>query len=103
MRPQRRCLDELRVTKKGVGAIKLDEDTLVSIILSSDDDDKVVVVSNADYYNCYSLSEIGYTGRMTKGVKAIKLDKDGYVKQAFSTSDDKYKITGRAVKGVKNG
>ena len=40
---------------------------------------------------------------MTKGVKAIKLDKDGYVKQAFSTSDDKYRITGRAVKGVKNG
>lgn len=90
-------------TKKGVGVIKLDEDALVSIILSSDDDDKVVVVSNADYYNCYSLSEIGYTGRMTKGVKAIKLDKDGYVKQAFSTSDDKYRITGRAVKGVKNG
>lgn len=89
--------------KKGVGVIKLDEDTLVSIILSSDDDDKVVVVSNADYYNCYSLSEIGYTGRMTKGVKAIKLDKDGYVKQAFWTSDNKYKITGRAVKGVKNG
>lgn len=89
--------------KKGVGVIKLDEDTLVSIILSSDDDDKVVVVSNTDYYNCYSLSEIGYTGRMTKGVKAIKLDKDGYVKQAFWTSDNKYKITGRAVKGVKNG
>ena len=89
--------------KKGVGVIKLDEDTLVSIILSSDDDDKVVIVSNADYYNCYSLSEIGYTGRMTKGVKAIKLDKDGYVKQAFWTNDNKYKITGRAVKGVKNG
>lgn len=89
--------------KKGVGVIKLDEDALVSIILSSDDDDKVVIVSNADYYNYYSLSEIGYTGRMTKGVKAIKLDKDGYVKQAFSTSDNKYKITGRAVKGVKNG
>ena len=89
--------------KKGVGIIKLDDDALVSIIRSSDDDDKVVVVSNADYYNCYLLSEIGYTGRMTKGVKAIKLDKDGYVKQAFSTSDDKYKITGRAVKGVKNG
>ena len=89
--------------KKGVGIIKLDDDALVSIIISSDDDDKVVIVSNADYYNCYSLSEIGYTGRMTKGVKAIKLDKDGYVKQAFYTSDDKYKITGRAVKGVKNG
>jgi len=89
--------------KKGVGIIKLDDDALVSVILSSDDDDKVVVVSNTDYYNCYSLSEIGYTGRMTKGVKAIKLDKDGYVKQAFWTGDNKYKITGRAVKGVKNG
>ena len=89
--------------KKGIGVIKLDDDVLVSIILSSDDDDKVVIVSNTDYYNCYSLSEIGYTGRMTKGVKAIKLDKDGYVKQAFWTSDNKYKITGRAVKGVKNG
>lgn len=89
--------------KKGVGIIKLDNDVLVSIILSSDDDDKVVIVSNTDYYNCYSLSEIGYTGRITKGVKAIKLDKDGYVKQAFWTGDNKYKITGRAVKGVKNG
>ena len=89
--------------KKGVGIIKLDDDALVSIILSSDDDDKVVIVSNTDYYNCYSLSEIGYTGRMTKGVKAIKLDKEGYVKQAFWTGDNKYKITGRAVKGVKNG
>lgn len=89
--------------KKGIGIIKLDDDALVSIILSSDDDDKVVIVSNTDYYNCYSLSEIGYTGRMTKGVKAIKLDKDGYVKQAFWTGDNKYKITGRAVKGVKNG
>ena len=49
------------------------------------------------------MNEIGYTGRATKGVKAIKLDKDGYVKQAFWTSDDEYKITGRAVKGVKNG
>lgn len=98
-----RTSEYLTRAKKGIGVIKLDEDTLVSIILSSDDDDKVVIVSNADYYNCYSLSEIGYTGRMTKGVKAIKLDKDGYVKQAFSTSDDKYKITGRAVKGVKNG
>ena len=89
--------------KKGIGVIKLDEDVLVSIILSSDDDDKVVIVSNTDYYNCYPLSELSYTGRMTKGVKAIKLDKEGYVKQAFWTGDNEYKVTGRAVKGVKNG
>jgi DNA gyrase subunit A len=89
--------------KKGIGVIKLDEDVLVSIILSSDDDDKVVIVSNTDYYNCYPLSELSYTGRMTKGVKAIKLDKEGYVKQAFWTGDNEYKVTGRAVKGVKHG
>ena len=89
--------------KKGTAAIKLEEgDSLVSIILSSDDDDKVVIISNNDYYNCYPLSDIGYTGRLTKGVKAIKLDKDGYVKEAKWVGDSNYKNTGRAVKGVKN-
>jgi len=89
--------------KKGTAAIKLEEgDSLVSVILSSDDDDKVVIISNNDYYNCYPLSDIGYTGRLTKGVKAIKLDKDGYVKEAKWVGDSNYKNTGRAVKGVKN-
>ena len=89
--------------KKGTAAIKLEEgDSLVSVILSSDDDDKVVIISNNDYYNCYPLSDIGYTGRLTKGVKAIKLDKDGYVKEAKWVGDFNYKNTGRAVKGVKN-
>lgn len=89
--------------KKGTAAIKLEEgDSLVSVILSSDDDDRVVIISNNDYYNCYPLSEIGYTGRLTKGVKAIKLDKDGFVKEAKWVGDSEYKNTGRAVKGVKN-
>lgn len=89
--------------KKGTAAIKLEEgDSLVSVILSSDDDDKVAIISNNDYYNCYPLSDIGYTGRLTKGVKAIKLDKDGYVKEAKWVGDSNYKNTGRAVKGVKN-
>ena len=89
--------------KKGTAAIKLEEgDSLVSVILSSDDDDKVVIISNNDYYNCYPLSDICYTGRLTKGVKAIKLDKDGYVKEAKWVGDSNYKNTGRAVKGVKN-
>ena len=90
--------------KKGVAAIKLEDgDFVVEIIFSSDDDDRVTVISNTNYYNCYPLSEISYTGRLTKGVKAIKLDKDGFVKEAKWVGDTEYKNTGRAVKGVKNG
>ena len=89
--------------KKGTSVIKLEEnDSLISIILSSDDDDRVVIISNNDYYNCYPLSDISYTGRLTKGVKAIKLDTDGYVKEAKWVGDSEYKNIGRAVKGVKN-
>ena len=71
--------------------------------MSSDDDDKIAVIGNNDYYNCYPLSEISYTGRTTKGVKAIKLEKDGFVKEAKWVGDNTYKVTGRAVKGAKNG
>ena len=78
-------------------------DELVAAILSSDDDDKITIIANNNYYNCYPLSEISYTGRVTKGVKAIKLEKDGHVKEAKWVGDNTYKVTGRAVKGVKNG
>jgi DNA gyrase subunit A len=91
-------------SKKGTVVIKLEEsDCVVAVILSSDEDDKVVVISNNNYYNCYPLSEISYTGRATKGVKAIKLVDTEYVKDAFMSGDNIYKVTGRAVKGVKNG
>ena len=91
-------------SKKGTAVLKLEEnDIVVAVILSSDDDDKVVVISNNDYYNCYPLSDISCTGRLTKGVKAIKLDKNGFVKEAKWVGDKSYTITGRAVKGVKNG
>ena len=90
--------------KKGVAINKMDDDdSIVGIILSSDDDDKVAIIGNNNYYNCYPLSEISYTGRMTKGVKAIKLEAEGFVKEAKWVGDSEYKITGRAVKGVKNG
>ena len=90
--------------KKGVAINKMDDDdSIVGIVLSSDDDDKIAIVGNNDYYNCYPLSEISYTGRMTKGVKAIKLEAEGFVKEAKWVGDSEYKITGRAVKGVKNG
>lgn len=91
-------------SKKGTMVMKLeDNDFIVSVILSSDDDDKVVIISNSNYYNCYPLSDITYTGRATKGVKAIKLTDKEYVKEAKWVGDNTYKITGRAVKGVKNG
>lgn len=89
--------------KKGTAAIKLEEDdSLVSVILSSDDDDRVAIISSSDYYNCFPLSDITYTGRLTKGVKAIKLTEKEEVKEAKWIGDNTYKITGRAVKGVKN-
>ena len=37
------------------------------------------------------------------GYKAIKLEKGGFVKEAKWVGDNTYKVTGRAVKGVKNG
>ena len=91
-------------SKKGTIVLKLDEsDSLIAVILSSDDDDKIVIIGNNDYYNCYPLKDISCTGRATKGVKAIKLDTNGFVKEAKWVGDNSYKITGRAVKGVKNG
>ena len=91
-------------SKKGTSVLKLEDgDSLVSAVLSSDDDDKIVIIGNNNYYNCYPLGEINYTGRTAKGVKAIKLEEKGFVKEAKLVGDNTYKVTGRAVKGVKNG
>ena len=99
-----RTNEYLARAKKGVTVMKLDsDDSIITVIMSSDDDDKIVIIGNNGYYNCYSLNEISYTGRMTKGVRAIKLEKDGFVKEAKWVGDNTYKVTGRAVKGVKNG
>ncbi len=88
--------------RKGTPIIKLDkDDELIMVLPSSDEDDKVFILSNNNYYNCYPISTIGCTGRVTKGVKAIKLAADEYVQEARWIGDDKYQITGRAVRGVK--
>lgn len=89
-------------SRKGIQAIKLEDgDSVVSAVLSGDDDDIIIIISSNNYYNCYPLNEITYTGRATKGVKAIKLGDGEYVKEAHWVGDETYKITGRAVKGVK--
>lgn len=88
--------------KKGTVAIKLEDgDSVIAVLLSSNDEDRVVIVGNNNYYNCYPLSELNYIGRATKGVKAIKLEKDGFIKEAKLVGEENYKVTGRAVKGVK--
>ena len=88
--------------KKGTAAIKLEDgDSVIAVLLSSNDEDKVIVVGNNNYYNCYPLNELNYIGRATKGVKAIKLEKDGFIKEAKLVDEENYKVTGRAVKGVK--
>ena len=90
-------------SKKGSAAIKLDDgDKLIAAWLSFDDTDKAVI-KNDTYYNCYPLTDISYTGRVTKGVKAIKLVDKQEVKEAFITKDDSWTITTRATKGVKYG
>ena len=87
--------------KKGIAAVKLEEnDQLVNLYLTMSDEDKIAIINSSSYYNCYPLSEVGATGRITKGVKAIKLNKDEYV-IATALNDDKYNITARAIRGNK--
>ena len=64
-------------SKKGVAAVKLDEDDqLVSIYLSNNNNDEVMIISSSGNYNKYALNEVSTTGRNTKGIKAIKLNSE---------------------------
>ena len=91
------------VRKKGVIAVKLEEnDLLASVLFSFDDNDKLLIVSNNHYYNYYPVNTVNCTGRATKGIKGIKLNKDEYVSSAKILQDDgDFSITSRAVKGNK--
>ena len=74
--------------KKGVAAVKLDEnDILVGVYLSNSDVDKLFIVSSNGNYNFYSLKEISSTGRVTRGVKGIKLKDDEQVCAATLIKD----------------
>ena len=74
--------------KKGVAAVKLEEnDVLVGVYLSMKDNDKIFMVNSSGYYNFYEVNEISTTGRLTKGVKAIKLLANEYVQSATIVKD----------------
>ena len=69
--------------KKGITAVKLDEnDSLVAVFLSSSEEDKIMVASNKGNYNYYPISTITTTGRVTKGSKAIKLGENEFIAAA---------------------
>lgn len=75
--------------KKGVVAVKLDEnDILVGVYLSMSDEDRIFIASSSGNYNFYPLSEVSATGRATKGVKAIKLMTNEEVKSATIIKKD---------------
>lgn len=75
--------------KKGVAAVKLEEnDILVGAYLSMKDNDKIFIVNSSGYYNFYEVNEISSTGRLTKGVKAIKLMNDEYIQSATIIKDN---------------
>ena len=66
--------------KKGVAAVKLEEnDDLVDVVLSQSDDDKLFICSNAGNYNFYSVAEIPITARTTRGLHGIKLKENEFV------------------------
>lgn len=75
--------------RKGVTAVKLDEDdSLVSVFLSMSDKDRVFIASTSGNYNFYKLDEISNTGRATRGVKAIKLNKNEEICSATIIKDN---------------
>ena len=74
--------------KKGIAAVKLDDDSLVGVYLTNNDKDKIFVASNAGNYNYYPISEISATGRVTRGVKAIKLGINDYIQSATMIKAD---------------
>lgn len=75
--------------KKGVAAVKLDEnDILIGVYLSNSDADKIFIVSSSGNYNFYSLKEISSTGRVTRGVKGIKLKEDESIRSATLIKSD---------------
>jgi len=86
--------------KKGIVAVKLEEDDqLVGTYLSMSDNDKIFIANSSGYYNFYTLDKVSATARATKGVKAIKLGKDEYVVSATLIKEN---ITYKGILSIDN-
>lgn len=72
----------LHINRKGVAAVKLEEDDkIVSVLLSADDQDKIIV-TNGLTYNCYKVGLLTSTGRATKGVQGMKITEGQQIQAA---------------------
>lgn len=89
------------VGRQGTKMLKLkDDDTVIAVYLLSGDKDMISVHTSDKLYAHYSGQEIPESGKAAMGVKAINLGANQTIIKA-QLNPTGLKITGRAVKGVK--
>lgn len=89
------------VGRQGTKMLKLkDDDAIIAVYLLSGDKDMISVHTSDKFYAHYSGQEIPESGKAAMGVKAINLGANQTIIKA-QLNPAGLKITGRAVKGVK--
>ena len=89
------------VGRQGTKMLKLkDDDAVIAVYLLSGDKDMISVHTSDKFYAHYSGQEIPESGKAAMGVKAINLGANQTIIKA-QLNPAGLKITGRAVKGVK--
>lgn len=89
------------VGRQGTKMLKLkDDDAVIAVYLLSGDKDMISVHTSDKFYAHYSGQEIPESGKAAMGVKAINLGANQTIIKA-QLNPTGLKITGRAVKGVK--
>lgn len=89
------------VGRQGTKMLKLkDDDVVIAVYLLSGDKDMISVHTSDKFYAHYSGQEIPESGKAAMGVKAINLGANQTIIKA-QLNPTGLKITGRAVKGVK--
>lgn len=89
------------VSRQGTKMLKLkDDDAVVAVYLLSGDKDMISVHTSDKFYAHYSGQEIPESGKAAMGVKAINLGANQTIIKT-QLNPTGLKITGRAVKGVK--
>lgn len=89
------------VGRQGTKMLKLkDDDAVIAVYLLSGDKDMISIHTSDKFYAHYSGQEIPESGKAAMGVKAINLGANQTIIKA-QLNPTGLKITGRAVKGVK--